>query len=177
MAKKINLEMTSVENREMRLGTIIAWDGAASELVEESDYEGRKEKKKGNQTEKHGGCPGNGSKACRLCELKTPLNQQTMCANAIVECQIGNLTDCILIQHSPIGCAADNAWFNLAFKMGLTRRHKPVQNLRIFCTNLLEKDMVFGASDKLRQAIRDAKERFSPKAIFISMACATAIIG
>ena len=44
MAKKINLDMTSVENREMRLGTIIAWDGAASELVKESDYEGRKEK-------------------------------------------------------------------------------------------------------------------------------------
>lgn len=44
MAKKINLDMTSVENREMRLGTIIAWDGAASELVNESDYEGRKER-------------------------------------------------------------------------------------------------------------------------------------
>ena len=42
MAKKINLDMTSVENREMRLGTIIAWDGAASEFVKESDYEGRK---------------------------------------------------------------------------------------------------------------------------------------
>ena len=79
MAKKINLDMTSVENREMRLGTIIAWDGAASELVEKSDYEGRKEKKKGNDihAQKHRGCPGNGSKACRLCELKTPLNQQT----------------------------------------------------------------------------------------------------
>jgi|GEM_PF-3171806 nitrogenase molybdenum-iron protein alpha chain len=84
MAKKINLDMTSVENREMRLGTIIAWDGAASELVKESDYEGRKEKKKGNTTENHGGCCGNGSKACRLCELKTPLNQQTMCANAML---------------------------------------------------------------------------------------------
>ncbi len=171
MAKKINLEMSSVENREMRLGTIIAWDGKASDLVTESDYDARKEKKRGNV------CPGNGGKACRLCELNTPFNQQTMCANAIVECQIGNLTDCILIQHSPIGCAADNAWFNLAFKLGLARRHKPVQNLQIFCTNLLEKDMVFGASDKLRQAIREAKERFNAKAIFISMSCSTAIIG
>ena len=42
MAKKINLEMSSVENREMRLGTIIAWDGQASELVEASDYDTRK---------------------------------------------------------------------------------------------------------------------------------------
>ncbi|MBQ3783337.1 MAG: nitrogenase [Lachnospiraceae bacterium] len=179
MAKKINLEMTSVENREMRLGTIIAWDGSAKELVEKSNYDTRRQKKQGilpKEGEKTG-CAGDGGKACRLCELHTPLGQQTMCANSIVECQIGNLTDCILIQHSPIGCAADNSHFNLAFKMGLTRRHKPKQNLRIFCTNLLEKDMVFGASDKLRQAIREAKERFSPRAIFISMACATAIIG
>ena len=36
---------------------------------------------------------------------------------------------------------------------------------------------MFGASEKLRQTIRDAKERFNPKAIFIGMACATAIIG
>lgn len=170
MAKKINLDMTTVENREMRLGTIIAWDGKASELVKESAYDLRREKKSG-------GCGGRGGKACRLCELNSPLNQQTMCANAIVECQVGNLTDCILIQHAPIGCSADNPWFNLAFKMGLTRRGKPLQNLQIFSTNLLEHDMVFGASDKLRQAIRDAKERFDPKAIFISMSCSTAIIG
>lgn len=171
MAKKINLDMSSVENREMRLGSIISWDGSASQLVEESDYESRLNKRRDIS-----GCLGN-KKKCSLCELNSPFNQQTMCANAIVECQIGNLTDCILIQHSPIGCASDNPWFNLAFKMGLTRRHKPIKNLQIFCTNLLEKDMVFGASDKLRQAIREAKERFNPKAIFISMACATAIIG
>jgi nitrogenase molybdenum-iron protein alpha chain len=37
--------------------------------------------------------------------------------------------------------------------------------------------MVFGASDRLRQTIRDANERFHPKAIFVSMSCPTAIIG
>lgn len=171
MIKKINLDTNNVENREMRLGSIISWDGSASELIEESDYENRINRRKSNSN-----CSGKG-KGCSLCELNTPFNQQTMCANAIVECQIGNITDCILIQHSPIGCAGDNAWFNLAFKMGLTRRHKPIKNLQIFCTNLLEKDMVFGASNKLKEAIRKAKARFNPKAIFISMACATAIIG
>ena len=29
MVKKINLDMSTVENREMRLGTIIGWDGKA----------------------------------------------------------------------------------------------------------------------------------------------------
>ncbi|PYG87373.1 nitrogenase molybdenum-iron protein alpha chain [Ruminiclostridium sufflavum DSM 19573] len=166
--KTINLDMTAVENREMRLGTITAWDGSATELWKESNYELRSQRK-------HGGC--GKKKVCRLCELNSPLNQQTMCANAIVECQIGNITDCVLIQHAPIGCSADNPWFNLAFKMGLSRRNKPPQNLQVYSTNLLERDMVFGASDKLRRSILDAKERFNPKAIFISMACATAIIG
>ncbi|BAH05989.1 nitrogenase component 1 [Clostridium kluyveri] len=169
MSKKtINLNLTEVENRETRLGTITAWDGSATELWRESNYELRSQRK-------HDGC--GKQKACRLCELNSPLNQQTMCANAIVECQIGNITDCVLIQHAPIGCSADNPWFNLAFNMGLGRRNKPPQNLQIYSTNLLENDMVFGASDKLKQTIRDAKERFNPKAIFISMACATAIIG
>jgi nitrogenase molybdenum-iron protein alpha chain len=161
--------MTTVENREMRLGTIIGWDGKASELLEQSNYEYRSAKKHG--------CNGGGGKACRLCELNSPLNQQTMCANAIVECQAGNITDCVLIQHSPIGCSADNPHFNLAFKKGLRRRHKPVQNLQIYNTNLLEKDMVFGAAEKLRIAVREVKERMNPRAIFVSMACATAIIG
>lgn len=31
IGKKINLDMTSIENREMRLGTITSWDGKASE--------------------------------------------------------------------------------------------------------------------------------------------------
>ena len=36
MAKtNINLNMTSVENREYRLGTIIGWDGKASDLIRE----------------------------------------------------------------------------------------------------------------------------------------------
>lgn len=173
MAKKINLEMTAVENREMRLGTIIGWDGTAAQLVKESDYEGRSEKKLGAG---HGGGCGKGG-GCKLCELKSPLNQETMCANAIVECQIGNIEDTILIQHAPIGCSADNAWFNLAFHMGLVRRGKKLQNLKIMSTDLHEKDMVFGASDKLRKTIREAKERYNPKAIFVSMACSTAIIG
>ena len=79
MSKKtINLNITEVENRETRLGTITAWDGSATELWKESNYELRSQRKQG-------GC--GKQKACRLCELNSPLNQQTMCANAIVECQ------------------------------------------------------------------------------------------
>ena len=123
----INLNMTSVENREYRLGTIIGWDGKAK---------------------KHGGCASKGA-GCKLCELHSPLNQETMCSNAIVQCQVGNLTDCALIDHSPIGCSGENSKFNLSMHVGLKRRGKPLQNTLNISTNLKEQDMVFGASEKL----------------------------
>ena len=50
----INLNMTSVENREYRLGTIIGWDGKASDLIKESAYDERSAKK-------HGGCASKGA--------------------------------------------------------------------------------------------------------------------
>lgn len=169
MANRINLNMTTVKNRELRLGTIIGWDGSAKQLIEQSAYDERSVKK-------HGGCK-RGGQGCRLCELQSPLNQETMCSNAIVQCQIGNLTDCVLIDHAPIGCSSECAKFNLSMHKGLERRGKPQQNTLNMSTNLQEKDMVFGGTAKLRDAIRIAKERYNPKAIFIAMACATAITG
>lgn len=174
MAKReIDLNIVDVENREMRLGSIISWDGSAEELVENSRYEIRSRDKRKSVD----GCGGKKEKGCRLCELNMPFNQQTMCSHSIVGCQVGNIPDCILIEHSPIGCSAIHARFNLGYKMGLARRGKKIENLQIFSTNLQENDMVFGASDKLRQTILDVRERFNPRAIFISMSCSTAIIG
>ena len=172
MAKNIRLDLETVENREMRLGSIISWDGKASELVELSRYEER-------ALRHQGGCPGAGKngEGCRLCELNMPFNQQSMCANSIAACQAGNLRDCVLIQHSPVGCTARNPEFNLAFRNGLERRGIKPRNINIMTTNLLENDMVFGASEKLKKAAREAFERYNPKAIFFSMSCSTAIIG
>jgi nitrogenase molybdenum-iron protein alpha chain len=65
MAKKINLDIASVEQREQRLGTIIAWDGTTEELHKQSGYELR------GQRERGAGCGGN----CRLCELSGRLRR------------------------------------------------------------------------------------------------------
>lgn len=164
MPKKINLNLDTVENREMRLGTIVSWDGMASELVELSRYEER------------GRCCGSGNGCC-LCELSMPFNQSSMCTNSISACQVGNLTDCVLIQHSPAGCSARNPVFNLSFREGLKRRGKKQKNINITSTNLRENDMIFGGEDKLRTAVHEVYSRYEPKAIFLSMSCSTAIIG
>lgn len=53
----------------------------------------------------------------------------------------------------------------------------PVHNLNYINTNLDENDMIYGGRDKLETAIREAKRRFDPKAIFVTTTCASAIIG
>ncbi|SET11006.1 nitrogenase component 1 [[Clostridium] polysaccharolyticum] len=168
-SRRVNLNLPSVENREFRLGTIISWDGNAKDLVEESNYEGRSEKRGGCQSGKEGGC--------KLCELNMPFSQQAMCCHAIIETQAANITDCVLVEHSPIGCSARLPRINLTYKGGLSRRGKELQNIKVVSTNLQEKDMVFGAALKLKKTIRDAYERYNPKAIFVALACSTAIIG
>ncbi|MDR2163791.1 MAG: nitrogenase [Clostridiales Family XIII bacterium] len=170
--KKVNLDLANIAPRELRLGSIISWDGSASDLAELSNYELRSRKRRGC-----GKSCGPGERGCRLAELDMPFNQQTMCSQSIVACQIGNITDCILIEHSPIGCSSYHPHFDFAYKVGLVRRGKEPKSIQIVSTNLLESDMVFGASDKLRRSIMDAHQRFEPKAIFISMSCSTAIIG
>lgn len=165
---KINLDTPVVESREQRLGTIIAWDGKASELSRESAYA---------RGESCGGQCGGRDKARTLCELQGPFTQGSVCSEQMVECQAGNVRDAVLVQHSPIGCGAGQVIYNSIYRNGLALRKLPVENLRMICTNLEEKDMVFGGIDKLQQSIRDAWERNKPKAIFISTSCSTGIIG
>ena len=167
MPKKINLDIASVEQREQRLGTIIAWDGTTEDLHKQSSYELRGQRERGT------GCGGN----CRLCELQGPFTQGSVCSEQMVECQAGNVRDAVLIQHAPIGCGGGQVPYNNIYRNGLAMRGFPVENIRIINTNLLESDMVFGAADKLRQSIDDAYKRYQPQAIFVASSCATGIIG
>jgi nitrogenase molybdenum-iron protein alpha chain len=162
---KINFDTPVVQSREQRLGTIIAWDGKASELSSQSEYARRS---------CASGC---GEKGRRLCEMKGPFTQGSVCSEQMVECQAGHVRDAVLIQHSPIGCGAGQVIYNSIYRNGLAMRNLPVENLRLISTNLQEEDMVFGGVDKLEQSIRDAWERHQPKAIFIATSCATGIIG
>ena len=161
----INLKTPVVESREQRLGTVIAWDGTASQLAEESGFA------------RGGDCGGCGSKARKLCEVQGPFTQGSICSEMMVECQAGNIRDAVTVQHSPIGCGTGQVIYNSIFRNGLASRGLPVQNLHLISTNLREKDMVYGGIGKLEASVREAKRRHDPKAIFIATSCATGIIG
>lgn len=163
--KRIRLDTPVVERREQRLGTIIAWDGKASDLSKQSSYAS-------------GRCTEKGSKKdCKLCELKGPFTQGSVCSEQMVECQAGNIRGSVLIQHSPIGCGAGQVIYNSIYRNGLALRNLPVENMRAISTNLEERDIILGGEKKLANSIRDAFERFHPDAIFIATSCATGIIG
>ncbi|MDR1923878.1 MAG: hypothetical protein LBQ66_05855 [Planctomycetaceae bacterium] len=158
---KINLQVADCETREQRLGTIIGWSGKASELSALSNK---------------ARCGGGGRRECALCEIKSPFTQGSVCCEQMVECQAGNVRNAVLVQHSPIGCAAGQPMYNSIYRNGLAMRGLPVENILITCTNLNESDMIFGAIYKLHQTIQDVYERYKPEAIFVSTSCSTAII-
>jgi len=85
------------------------------------------------------------------------------------------LKDVAIITHGPIGCG---------FYTWGTRRHKAKteeggQNYLEYCfsTDMQESDIVFGGEKKLKQAIKEVVELFSPKCIMICSTCPVGLIG
>ena len=87
------------------------------------------------------------------------------------------IQDSVVIQHAPIGCAASQAFTSRYYRDLAANRGWKLEDPRAMCTNLLEKDMVFGGVGKLEDTIRDAWERHRPKVIFVAASCASGIIG
>lgn len=160
----INLRTTEAETREQRLGTITLWEGTASQLARDSAFT-------------HGCAKGCDNGGRRLCEQSVPFAQASMCAETIAVTNATIIQDSVVIQHSPIGCAASQSFTCRYYRDLAQRRGWPLENPQSMCTNLTEQDMVFGGIAKLEQAIREAWKRHHPKVIFIATSCATGIIG
>jgi len=150
--RKINLDLAEVPIRETRLGSITGFSGTAAELCRTS-------------------CDGS------LRERERSFTQAATCASVTAICQLSMIRDAAVVNHGALGCAGDFANFNFINRAGLFKRgHKP-RNAHLINTNIQEDDIVFGGESKLKQAIRGAFDRFSPKAIFITTSCASGIIG
>jgi nitrogenase molybdenum-iron protein alpha chain len=65
----------------------------------------------------------------------------------------------------------------LAIKGAVLARNAKPYSVNTICSNIQEKDTIFGAADKLRMALREAEKRFHPKATYITTSCASGIIG
>jgi nitrogenase molybdenum-iron protein alpha chain len=104
-------------------------------------------------------------------------NQCGDCSGQRAMLPISQIRDTAMVNHAPVGCSGDFSSFNAQFRRGLTYRGLAPRNIQALSTNLTEEDMVFGGAAKLAQTIREAKDRFQPKAIFVTTSCASGIIG
>jgi nitrogenase molybdenum-iron protein alpha/beta subunit len=89
------------------------------------------------------------------------------------------IKDCVTIMHAPAGCAAINLSnrFSTAYHRYLKGEAMPKGSIALLITtNLNEQDVIFGGTDALRAAIKEAA-KFSPQLIAIITACVVGVIG
>jgi nitrogenase molybdenum-iron protein alpha chain len=150
----INLSDNTCPTREQRANGINSFKGKASELVDLA--------KKG-ETE----------------NSERTFQQNSGCLlNFYLTTRVATIKDSAMILHGPVGCSAPAAIYREVFRRLWTNlRRKPDWDFHWLTTNIGERDVIYGAADKLRYAIREAERRHSPKAIFILTSCASGIIG
>ncbi len=81
------------------------------------------------------------------------------------------IADALHLVHGPIGCAAYTWDIRGALSSG------PSLHRLSFSTDLQERDIIFGAEEKLYRALTELIERHNPKAAFVYSTCIVGIIG
>ncbi|MDR0886701.1 MAG: hypothetical protein LBN22_10195 [Clostridiales Family XIII bacterium] len=151
MANNYKLSESGV--RELRLGTIVGYEGGNVDELAKS------------------GCDGD------LKNQKHCLSAGTSCGHLVGVSQLALLKNSVVIDHGPSGCSSCFVGGKDDLK-GLAKAFgREYQGPQIISTNLDESDTVFGAVDKIKTAVKLAYERHNPDVIFITATCTSAIIG
>jgi nitrogenase molybdenum-iron protein alpha chain len=88
---------------------------------------------------------------------------------------LGPLRDAVVLTHGPIGCG----YYTWGTRRNKGKSEPGEKNFLSYCfsTDLQEGDIVFGGEKKLRRAIEDIMDIFSPSTIFICSTCPVGLIG
>ncbi|MDR2386188.1 MAG: nitrogenase [Deltaproteobacteria bacterium] len=150
----INLKAPTCPTREQRANGINAFNGKATELVELAK---------------------NGQ--LRGCERDFQQNSGCL-LNFYLTVRVATIRNSVMIVHAPVGCSAPAALYREVFRRLWTSMNQVADfDFHWLTTNINERDVIYGAADKLRFAIEEAERRHSPEAIFIMTSCASGIIG
>jgi nitrogenase molybdenum-iron protein alpha chain len=148
----INLSTAAPEIRERRLNAVLSYHGTAADLNEKS--------KRGELK-----CLGRSYGQCSDC--------QEGCATSMCSYVRGGA----VVAHAPIGCFANDAVRDNAGRAVTAARKLGDFSNATICTNIQEKDTVYGGAEKLRKALREINRRQHPSVIFITSSCASGIVG
>ena len=147
-----NTNISAQETRENRLGSITGYCGTLRDLNHKTTC----------------GCLNN-TERC--------FTQASLCNAACALTVLSFITDAAIIHHAPTGCAVtamqvSNSKDQLAAKLDLDN-----SSSCYVCTDMNESDTIFGATDNLKEVIRETWKRYQPAAIFIASSCVSGIIG
>ncbi len=108
--------------------------------------------------------------ACNKESLAGAVSQRAcvFCGSRVV---LYPIADALHLVHGPIGCAAYTWDIRGALSSG------PELHRLSFCTDLQERDVIFGGEKKLYRALMELIDRHRPKAAFVYSTCIVGIIG
>lgn len=150
----IDLKASTCPTREQRANGINVFYGKASQLVKDG-----REGKLSN------------------CERKFQQNSGCL-LNFYLTVRVATIRDAVMIQHAPVGCSSPALSYRETFRRISTSLGRPAKlDFHWLTTNISEKDVIYGAADKLKYAIEEAQRRYNPKAIFVLTSCTSGIIG
>lgn len=148
----VNLNSNESEARENRLGSITGYNGTLRDLNHKA------------------GCGG-------LSDKGRCFSQASLCNAACALSQLSFIIDAAIVHHAPSGCAVtamqvSNSKDQLAGKLNLDNSRSCY-----VCTDMNESDTVFGATENLRDVVRETFIRYKPSAVFIGASCVSGVIG
>ena len=146
-----NFSNANIAIRENRLGSITGFVGDLETLVKKSE---------------------DGS----LRNRERCFSQSSSCLSGCALNALAAIRNVAIVYHAPAGCTAMAS--NDAVKFGqIAARVNKTTNSVFVCTDLNEKDTVFGATKDLEKIIRHTYEAYKPDAIFVSTSCVSGVTG
>ncbi len=146
-----NFSNANIAIRENRLGSITGFVGDLQTLVSKSE---------------------DGS----LRNRERCFSQSSSCLSGCALNALAAIRNVAVVYHAPAGCTAMAS--NDAVKFGqIAARVNKTTNSVFVCTDLNEKDTVFGATKDLEAIIRHTYDAYKPDAIFVSTSCVSGVTG
>ena len=146
-----NFSNANIAIRENRLGSITGFVGDLQTLVSKSEDRSLRNRER-----------------C--------FSQSSSCLSGCALNALAAIRNVAVVYHAPAGCTAMAS--NDAVKFGqIAARVNKTTNSVFVCTDLNEKDTVFGATKDLEAIIRHTYEAYKPDAIFVSTSCVSGVTG
>ena len=87
---------------------------------------------------------------------------------------LSQIKDTIALMYSPKGCS----YISFCTQLNRIQQSYSIQYLpNLLCTNMSEKDVIFGGTTHLKETLKELTGRFPKKAIFLITSCPAGIIG